>query len=338
MKRIIFLLLLLTFSTAYLHAQVPQFAVVRPDGTTTICSSFDCAYNSAQNGDCIYLPGIIITSYNNTIDKELTIIGAGHYPDSTQATGVTSFNSYLSLTKKCYLEGFSCEYIVINNIAANESTFKRLRCNEFFYLNMGSNIIIDGCVGSVQGNCSDGPSSQNSFIRNSLIENYSLNNLKYTTFQNCIILHSNNGLNYYTNCNFYNCIFIGDHFLYLGGSLCQPMAVGNNYYNCIFTQSSLPFYDPNTSNSSGNFLGVSTNVFVNQSGYSFNYQHNYHLPNNSPYLTAGTDGTQIGIYGGAAPYIEGAVPSNPHIYFKQVADQTNSNGQLPVQFKVRTGN
>jgi hypothetical protein len=48
----------------------------------------------------------------------------------------------------------------------------------------------------------------------------------------------------------------------------------------------------------------------------------------------GTDGTQVGIYGGALGYKPGAVPSNPHFSSATVAPTTNKDGKLNVNVKV----
>lgn len=42
----------------------------------------------------------------------------------------------------------------------------------------------------------------------------------------------------------------------------------------------------------------------------------------------------MGIYGGSTPWKEGAIPSNPHIFFKNISNATDGSGNLPVQIKV----
>jgi hypothetical protein len=53
----------------------------------------------------------------------------------------------------------------------------------------------------------------------------------------------------------------------------------------------------------------------------------YPMPGNF----AGTDGKQVGIYGGSFPYKEGAVPSPPHVRSKVIASSTDGQGKLNVQ-------
>jgi len=87
----------------------------------------------------------------------------------------------------------------------------------------------------------------------------------------------------------------------------------------------------------GNSLGVSdvseqnlfsvTNLFM-VPNTAFDYTGNYHLAAGSPAIHAGKGSTDCGIYGGPRPYKEAAVPSNPHIRSKTIADNTNDTGQL----------
>lgn len=55
-------------------------------------SAFQDAYNASANGDTIYLPGNAHFS-GIGIAKKLVIIGSGHRPDSTLATGRTLIES-----------------------------------------------------------------------------------------------------------------------------------------------------------------------------------------------------------------------------------------------------
>jgi hypothetical protein len=61
-----------------------------------------------------------------------------------------------------------------------------------------------------------------------------------------------------------------------------------------------------------------------------------HLVPNSPYKTAGDNGTEIGIFGGIRPARNGAQPLNPHIYFKDISTKPDDQGNIKVLIKVRT--
>ncbi|MFZ1289230.1 MAG: hypothetical protein WAR79_04040, partial [Melioribacteraceae bacterium] len=79
-------------------------------------------------------------------------------------------------------------------------------------------------------------------------------------------------------------------------------------------------------------------IFVNQSGNIFNYSQDYHLQVSCPGKNAGTDGTDVGIYGGMSPWKDGSLSQNPHIQFKQIAGATDQNGNLKINIKVKAQN
>jgi hypothetical protein len=324
--------LLILFSTSF--AQFQQFAVARPDGTTYICPTFDSANNKAMDDDIIYLPGGTITG-DKTITKRITLIGAGHYPDSTLYTGRTVFSGNIFLEKKCWLEGFEVypNGISITNAISDSCSFVRIKCQGDLALAGSRGNIIDGSVisGRISGSYYTGggcPITSNLLIKNSIIRNLIF--VKSASVNNCLIFSSGNAVIQdvvFTNCIFYN-LFQLDVSTYG----CNITSTGNLGNNCIWYQAISLLGQYNYINNQPD------TIMVNVPYSSFDYNFNYHLKPNSPYLTAGDYGGQIGIYGGAGSYKDGAVPNNPHIYFKQVASQTNNSGQLQIQFKVRTNN
>jgi hypothetical protein len=61
----------------------------------------------------------------------------------------------------------------------------------------------------------------------------------------------------------------------------------------------------------------------------------YHINNNSPGKNYGTDGTDIGIYGGITPFVEGATTDSRFRYFPmpampQMLDLTITNQSIPA--------
>ena len=137
-----------------------------------------------------------------------------------------------------------------------------------------------------------------------------------------------------TNVTFYNVdnCFISNNIIFRnwgGASWIYSLSDLNTFSNNIF--SVVPNHGNNTF--VGNYNSVDlTTVFVDQSGNTFNYSHNYHLVNPSAYL--GIDNTQVGVYGGMYPVKEGAVPQNPHIQVKTISPTTDTNGDLQIQIQV----
>ena len=72
-------------------------------------------------------------------------------------------------------------------------------------------------------------------------------------------------------------------------------------------------------------------------GGALSYSYDFHLQTGSPAVNAGTDGTDIGIYGGMLPFEVGANP-----YFPQMMEITlpsgssvPAGGTLNVHFKAK---
>jgi len=352
--RIIISLLAIVMSCSYCCAQIPQFAVVRPDGTTYICPSFDSAYNKAVNGDNIYLPGGNF-SLSNPISKSLHIFGAGYNQDSSMATNITTLNS---LTIVQGGDGGSIEGVLINRINPNTAGVifgDNLNQTPF------SNYTIKYCyiAGSIRfsmpssnitirnnyfgyayayGGTSISGAISNSFISNNIIIGSDLSSEN----PNAYLQVSNNIFFWYTN----------------QGAIAFSFASQSTYQNNIFQTGSVQWFSQNSNfynNTNGYpsglgniYAGTTFELFdgtfitpgpLNPWGWhDYDVHNDYHIKPSSLCKNSGTDGTDRGIYGGTFPWKEGSVPSNPHIYFKQVTQQTNNSGQLQIQFKVRTEN
>ncbi|MCX7862829.1 MAG: hypothetical protein N2449_07520, partial [Bacteroidales bacterium] len=107
MKKIILIFTTIVVSSVCLFSQ--GIIALHHNGFTQIfkgTSAFSDAYNAAQNGDTMYLSGGYF--WPVAINKRLVIFGAGHFPDSTAATGVTYIQGNLELNPDAdslYLEG-----------------------------------------------------------------------------------------------------------------------------------------------------------------------------------------------------------------------------------------
>lgn len=332
MKRVVFttLIILVTFNLysqkIALHtAGGPLFF----SGTNALAD----AYNASSPGDTIYLPGGSFTP-PSFIDKKLTIVGAGHYPDSTAATGKTFINGEVIL--KDNADGFLIEGVEITSNLSfeydksiNQVTIRRCKVNGQVLItgagNYSQNIALVGSVfiGHVYlGN------ARNVMVSNNIIQ-YGIDATEGNQIYNNIFLSRlTNG--YYenyrgSNNKLYNNIFL------LQGSYGMTSGSGNEYYNNLMAYAN-PSYGTN-STTVGNYTAVDpAAVFISQSGNTFSYDHSYHLQ--SPELYKGYDNAEAGIYGGSFPYKDGAVPFNPHIQFKDIATTTDSNGDLTINIRI----
>ena len=293
------------------------------------------AYTAAQNGDTLYISGgnYIPPSF---FDKQLTIFGAGHYVDSTQATGKTFINGNIVLSENAdlfYLEGVEItgNFTISTNHSVNNVVIKRCKINGTFNAlgdlsNATSNLSL---IGNVLMNRINLENIQNSLLSNNIISN---------TFQGSNgNLISNNIIMGFIWGSSMDYLFFGsnntlnNNIILWEGYNANVNGSGNVFNNNLYVEPT-PNYGA-TATSTGNYTGIlQSAIFVNQTGTAFNYTHDYHLQAPTTYL--GTDGSQVGIYGGTFPYKEGAVPLNPHIQLKNIAPTTDANGDLQIQITV----
>lgn len=337
MKKLPIILCLFIIASSTLNAQ--KLVALHSAGTISFFSGNNAlqnAYSAATNGDTLYLPGASYTPPAN-FDKSLTIYGTGHYVDSTLTTGKTFINGSVTLNENAdlfYLEGVEItgNFTVSTNHSVNNVIIKRCKINGTFNAlgdlsNPTSNLSL---IGNVLMNRINLENIQNALLSNNIISN-TFQGSNGNMISNNIVMGfiwgssmdylfsgNNNTLN--------NNIFLWE------GYAANVAGSGNIFNNNLYVEPA-PDYGTAATNS-GNHTGIpQTAIFVNQTGTTFNYTHNYHLQSPTSYL--GTDGSQVGIYGGTFPYKEGAVPLNPHIQLKNIAPTTDANGDLQIQIQVK---
>ncbi|TAD80998.1 MAG: hypothetical protein EAY75_18350 [Bacteroidetes bacterium] len=333
--RFLFILILTGYYSA-LNAQQAPIAIVSANGATKLVNTLDEAAQQAQTNDIIYLPAGNLPGQSTTFfTKRVTVIGVGHHPDSASANGKTFITGNIGFSFGG-AEGSVLDGVHIAGLVYLSANCKVYRVNAgTLYLSSGwpagDNLIVEQCI--LRNFYAYESAITNSKVRNSVITNVFTTNVSTTTFENCILLVSQSGSSPYPleqayECTFRNCIF--PNMTSWNSSPCNSF-----FYNNIMAASELPVLS-NAGNASRNILGQSPSVtFVQQSGLVYQYDQNYRLKPGSPGINAGTDGKDIGIYGGPSPYKDGAVPPNPSIRVSQIDSETNLNGILRVRFNVR---
>lgn len=348
MKKLLFILCLV----ANLMPLIAQNRVhLRQSGRDSFYTSLEAAYNRAQDGDTIYLPGGSFSFLGDSVAKRLHIVGAGTHIDSSRATNMTMIRSMI-LTSKASggsITGihigestypFSTPLIVgrVDNDNTNVNSYSIIKCNlraGIKYRNgvSASNFLINGCIIGNIGDPGDCPSTvsiskgNNFFLVNNVIagrvilSNSEINgnifnhfspyscNLSFTSELNCIV--KNNIFRSWQVSTSYSC----------------ARAFWANNYNCpcngVFE---------NSGQGIGNFSGTiqHDSLFVNSA------RQDYHLRPAYRTTYIGTDGTQIGIYGGRFPWKDGSMPYNPWIKTFNAAPQTDNNGRLRLQAEIKS--
>ena len=331
------------FSFAFFLLAIVAFSqqkvALHHNGTTTVfggSNPFNDAYTAAVSNDTIYLPGGNLP-YPSYINKSLVIIGAGHYPATTVATNRTVLNGSLTIGENAdnlHLEGieltqtlsFNANHkvdgVVIKRCRINiigyggdgstpcvNNTIRECVINSYIdFINAKSVLFSNNIIGGTINNGSELGISNNIFLHNTY--SYVFSNVDNSSISNNIIFQQSYGMTYiHANC--------------------ELSTFSNNIFNGI------PPVESNTFVNNHNSV-VIAGLFVNQTGNIFDYTHDYHLLNPTTYL--GTDGSQVGIYGGLFPYKDSALPVNPNIVSKTIAPQTNTSGELNFQIQVKAQN
>jgi hypothetical protein len=334
------LFILLMFAMA---VSAQSVFVVQGNNQASAHGSLLLAINAASDGDYVYMPGGTFNIGNLKISKRLNLIGAGHYPDSTEATGRTSLtgNIYFktgassSTLQGIYLSesiflGDSTHTGQVSNILISRCNINTMyMSNSTTSTNRGaSNVFLRECIlrGDVYG-----ANTQGVVVENSIISGQMHHFNGGATFRNNIFLYSSTtsstpGFYYIYSSNFVNNIF--RH----AGGFNFSSVTNNTFSNCIFVGT------VSTSLNSFSNCKYSTTfntLFVNvANSAAFSYTSDYKLTDTSAAKAAGLSGTDCGIYGGDNPYKEGAVPMNPHISFKNIPSATDSQGKLNIQIRV----
>lgn len=340
MKKLIFIAVILFsfLSLETTNAQNP-ITTLEHTGTTTIFygqNSLVDAYNASVSGDYLYLS----TGYfnaPNSITKGVKIIGAGHFPDSVNIAKRTTIMSGLSInagSDSLRLEGLFINGDITYATSSSINYVKVIRCR-ISNANFNSS-----STSSSKNNCSfeecfiNGSISFYHFGVNLLIKHCILTEV-ITFIDGGALIDGNIFMRSgYSPLQNVNSSAIRNNIFFNIESTGWPVLLssnGNNVTNNLFVSPTVNF----SANSNGNnYTGVAqSSIFLNQSGNSIDYTHDYHLKSPTSYL--GTDGTQVGLYGGATPFKEKGLPSNPQILKKGIGTQTDNNGNLQINFNVK---
>ncbi|MFZ4707455.1 MAG: hypothetical protein ACOYMF_15745 [Bacteroidales bacterium] len=312
---------------------------VQNESSSSFYDNLDSAIVHAVSGDFIYIPG---GSFPITvpINKKLQIVGVGHNPDSCAVTGISQIAGSINIINGSdhgSISGLKISGSVSFGTSPTEvsiSYFSIERCNiggSLILATQSSNILVNECIiqGLINGNNTmgfqlskciiEGKEFENPGVNGCVIQNFNSN----AYFINNIFIGWKTSLWMVVNCHFRNNVFRSGPYNFGGNSL-------NLIQNNIFNGGETPglYYIGQFIN---NIIGPLTDLFVNQSGYVYDYTQDYHIVATSPAHDAGTDGTDLGVYGTGSPWKEGSLPGNPHIQSKTFS---KVNGNLNVEMKV----
>lgn len=338
MKKLFFLLSAVFCAATSALAQYPNVATLTHDSDVKAFygdSAFVKAMEVAADGDYVTLSsGRFVAP---TILKAVTVRGAGMWNDDTDPKYIiaqTIVEGRLDFAiPETTTQAFSMEGVFVRGTSM---TTTWLRNASFVKCEFGS-----GWVGPKSGasylhaqlkdvsfmNCyiqsTPGASSNNAIASggnilavNSYIEYlycYSGNaERSYANIFNCY-LYGNPV--YYENCMIYNSVIDNS------STSESNLPTSATAYNCLADQ--LMF---------GKCYGSGNKAI--QTGFNENFTSYYKLTDEAAAKYLGTDGTQVGMYGGASPF--SPIPNYPRIKKFNVASQPTADGKLDVEIQVST--
>lgn len=333
-------------------ANAATITVDNKTNAVAMYTSLQDAVDAASAGDVILVAGSPTLYGDVTIDKQLSVIGAGYQYVSVQQ-GYYSRVGNITLTtgtstsaSSSYFSGLDRPTFILGN---NITSITIERC---YVANVGMdsgssldmrNSIVTGQINAGGANYNNSnPSRQVDInIYNSIIGRIdSKNELSNILIDHCLFYRA---FTYFgiINAIINNSIFYGgDTQLYL------DRAIGCNFNHCLSYGTTGTIISG--TNSGGNNINNTDPLFSN---FSSTYIHqifdkldDYRLQTGSPAIGAASDGTDIGIYGGSYPFPVGgegeflmaAPPQIPQIYEMNIQNATVPvNGTLSVQVKAK---
>jgi len=328
MKSLLFTLLFFLISYS---ATAGIITVDNRDTTTAQYQDLQTAIDSAQVGDTLLIHRSN-TSYGNiTLNKRLTLIGEGILPEKQPENSFTTIgNATLSYDPITLTSASKSNFIGLSftNLTINEkSSDINYACDS---------ILINYCKITTLAlkNKEVGLNVNNSIISNingSLFYCTFKNNFFYTV--SCSISQGAN--NVFTNNFFFlrlnfNGGVVANNILYtnFGGTFsmnAKNVMFSNNIMYSTSTTFDTTAFSSNGNTSTNNLFNVDP-MFVNPVIFNalFSYSQtspasgpfaDFHLQAGSPAIGAGTDGTDLGIYGGPTPWRDGGTGDSRYRYF-----------------------
>lgn len=306
------------------------------------------AYSAAETGDIITLSSGTFTPCD--ITKAITLRGAGMKPNTLSGATPTiiagSFNISIPTNNNAYLtmEGIRNDHQIKYSGDLSNPKFIRCQFNEIVcsfiqtstitYTGRITNATFNNCIvtGTLQLSGNSNANCMNSIIWNPVCVSTTVSNFN---FLNCIVYKFNPAEIY--SSAFQNCIIM--HFHMGDGSGNFGLPVSNTVYYCASTRGGEVFF--NFSNGT-NWQMVNCSDLFKTFDHDFSQSeqiiwsdsYSFELTEDAQSLYVGSDGKQIGIYGGNLPF--SSRPSYMVVKRCNVANKSTIDGKLSVEIEVFT--
>lgn len=299
-----------------------NIAVVSESGGTEIYQSLDDAISGATDGAVIYLPGGGFQVKDETkITHRVTIVGVSYRVDADNADGGTTIAGNLWFEKGADGTAIMGIYLSGNvNIGTSDSSVDNVLIR---YCDVNSVKVYNGtCSGIITNQC---------YLRNN--SNYGGTNAKVTNSVVHSIQGINGGLIDHNVVRYHD----GNYALRAENTIISNcFLLSRGYYghhtggNCIFNNNCIGSQEWGENSAT---IESWDDVFSNYSSGVSPYA-DYHVLCEEC-KNAGTDGTDIGIYGGTGFNENKSMVPIPRIVSKTIPEQTDGSGNLSIKITVK---
>ncbi len=310
-------------------------------------TSAQAAIDASAEGDTVYIHGSN-TSYGNvTLKKRIVLLGAGHTPQSTQYNmkselGYIYLNKGTSVTLPTgsVIKGIDFSYLLGNNGSLDVNNITIERCNSYAIQVLGNGwLIANSILPSLDINY-----FSNVIVNNNFITSISGSNKPSVLITNNIFISGGNSNSLQPDVSYVNItnnIFINPESSFGAySSTFKQNTLSKNIFVYADPQKFIDLQFPNNS-SSGN-LNTANPQFVSDIpllvSTTLLSSYDWHLLSTSVGKNYGTDGTDVGIYGGSYPMpnLTGA-PNIPQMISVDIENSViPQNGILNVAIKARS--
>ena len=305
-------------------AQTSLIATLNHEGTLSTfygSTALQQAHEAAADGDVVTLSSGTFASVD--ITKAITLRGAGMAMDAETQTEPTVLSNAFSIdiadetTQRLTIEGiYTSQTITIKNLKNAMFLKARFDCINISSSSHAKDLTFIHCrnTGEVRSYTNDFSASFQNCIIASVYG-------RYFTFKNCIFA-DDNGTYLYNNSEYKNCIILNPKF--------NGDCSSSTFYNNLYTNDG-NFYITKNNNTN---IKIATNDNRIKNLLNYYDEKDYKLTEEAKAIMKGTDGTEVGIYGGSLPY--DPTPTNPQITKFNVASKTTADGKLSVDIEVKS--
>lgn len=293
-------------------------------------SALEDAHAAAASGDVITLSAGNFLATD--ITKAVTLRGAGMDTDSA----TQRFPTVLMGDFDIHIPDTVSQRLVLEGLWHNDQInyLGTLRSPQFLKCRLGE--VVSGYYSGQHGvmwnadfiHCRvvDGLKLQNgsgaTCIASVIVEPYTSNGS--FVMENCVVVRDDLGSGYINTSGFQNCILVNKvSVAYLADDVTA--------YNCVALTASTGFFQ-NIPNETNTVVSEAASLFKTFDGQTYSDSETFELTDEAKAKYLGTDGKEVGLYGGSLPY--DATPSNPQITKFDVASRSDADGMLSVDIEV----